>query len=226
MSIWGMEANSFMGARAQTQPAFAAAGAGTVSTGAGVNVAYPTGIIAGSILVLHMHGIDAAAVNTVTPSGWTQVTTGTTGAGPQTTEAIYLKIADGTESGTLAPGWTSGTQIAGRMYRFTGTYSGTESPNTSVVTASSTTLPCGAVTTMGVAELGVACLSAAVSTTVGDAGSGWTEAVAEYNTTTGGNLTMQLQTVSAAAAGTYSSSGATLGSAGTNRFNGRFALQS
>lgn len=209
---------------AKVQPAFGSAGAGTSTA----NVAYPSGIIAGNWLVLWMHAIDsAAAYSTPTPTGWTQLATANTGAGPGTIERLYVKPADGTESGRLATGWTADTALAGRMYRMSGTSSTSEIGAGSVSTASSASQSAPTLITTGTLELAIWHNSAVVNNTIGDSsgetGGDWTEAVAEFNVASP-TLTAQLQTAGMAAAGTITGGTATLGAAGTNRFSLRGAL--
>lgn len=108
---------------------FGAAGAGTNST-VTINVAYPTGIVAGHYLTLTVFSGDPADNTVATPAGWTplaseQNTDGsfaTADAGPRRATA-FGRVADGTESGTVAVSVAGGTGslIVGRIDRWTKT---------------------------------------------------------------------------------------------------------
>jgi len=214
----------FCGGASIAQITFVAAGAGTATAGTAIAPAYPAGIGAGQYLLLHVHVIDSGASPAVsTPSGWTLLSSTTTGSGPTTLGLMYGKIADGTESGTLSVSVTQGvTQRAARMYSFTGG-STVYANGSGVVAGSSTTITGAAMATTGSLELIFLCFSGAANTTIGDCtgetgGIDYTEAVAEFSTATGGNLTMQLQTAIASSPVTVTGGTATFGAAATNRF--------
>lgn len=102
--------------------------AGTVSsTGTtSLSVAYPASIAAGDLLVCCV--VNKIPTNKpTTPAGWTLQNSPQVlgGSGGQTTDSgdtyvsIYTKVADGTESGSLAITITGGTAAGGRMFRYT-----------------------------------------------------------------------------------------------------------
>ena len=82
------------------------------------NVAYPSGIAAGDLLVLHIITNGGAVTSSsLTGAGWTVVYNEATVSNPK--GGLYYKIASGSESGTLAVtvGSTTGNAV---MYRYTG----------------------------------------------------------------------------------------------------------
>lgn len=81
------------------------------------NVAYPSGITAGDILVLHIV-TNGGAPSSTPPTGWTQVhRESTTVTNPR--GGVYIKVASGSESGTLAVTVTSTTGVA-QISRYSG----------------------------------------------------------------------------------------------------------
>lgn len=78
------------------------------------NVAYPSGISAGDLLVLHI-ATNGGAVTS--PSGWTVIHNDTTLSNPK--GGMWIKVADGSESGTLAV-TTASTTGSASMLRYTG----------------------------------------------------------------------------------------------------------
>lgn len=81
------------------------------------SVAYPAGITAGQLLVLFISS-NGGAPSATPPTGWTEVfREASTVTNPR--GALYIKVATGSESGTLAVTMTSTTGCA-RMFRYTG----------------------------------------------------------------------------------------------------------
>ncbi len=192
--------------------AFATAGTGAETTSGTVSVPYPTGIVGGHALVVHV--LTHTGTSIATPSGWTLLASGACGSGSGF-HAAFFKIADGTESGTLSVvasgGGTNGT--FGRMYRFTGAAStegaGQESGN-------STTVADRTVTTTGADRLAVNLVAIrndiAQAEFTGMSGGTWAEAVGEFLSTVGGDATLQIQTATIASAGTINGGSSSGGS--------------
>lgn len=209
-------------------PAYAAAGAGAVSLTQPFNVPYPASVGADDTLILHVM-VEHTTVTPTTPAGWTLA------FGPDNVDDgvtsktwVYLKTADGTESGNLSLA-LSGTPTNGavaRMYRFTGSNGVTEG---NVLTASNdSTVTTGPITTADVDRLIVSLVAidrvVTIGAFTGTTGGTWVEAVAEYSTTTGEDFTLQLQTCDKAVAGTVS--GGEVDPSAATAFNNRiFALQ-
>lgn len=200
--------------------AFQAAGVGAIeapSSGGSIDIPYPSGIVSGNVLILHMVAKDATAAAALTaPSGWTSIASVLSGGGLVRAAGFY-KIADGTETGNLAFSHTSAdadVYIAGRMYRFSPGAS-IESGSATGTDTSSTTMSSVAVTTTGTGGLAVQLYSAAVNTTIGDTGSTYTEATAEYANAAGVILSCQVRTCPTPESVGIAS--ATLGTAGTYR---------
>src|SRR5215217_7567233 len=80
------------------------------------NVAYPSGITAGQLLVLFISINGGTGVNS--PSGWTEVYNDLTLSNPK--GGIWYKIATGSESGTLAVTLGSSVTGSGIILRYTG----------------------------------------------------------------------------------------------------------
>lgn len=198
-------------------PAYAAAGTGSTSTTGTLSPAYPAGISAGDLLVLHVsgqHGSSGSA-DVVEPSGWTTVvnddTTNATYYG-----AVFTKVADGTESGTLSVSKANESVVSqARIYRFTGAGAATDTEGVaSGLHGSGTTINMLSVTTTAADRL---CLhltfirdstsnqgAPVQASATGETGGDWTEAVAEYTSTTGPDESLGLQTAGMASAGTIS----------------------
>ena len=81
------------------------------------NVAYPSGITAGDLLVLHLV-TNGGAPSSTPPSGWTEVFREAS-AVSNPRGGVYIKIASGSESGTLAVTVTSTTGVA-QISRYSG----------------------------------------------------------------------------------------------------------
>lgn len=81
------------------------------------NVAYPAGISAGDLLVLHVV-TNGGAPSSTPPTGWTEVhREATTVSNPR--GGVWIKVASGSESGTLAVTTASTTGVA-QISRYTG----------------------------------------------------------------------------------------------------------
>jgi hypothetical protein len=190
--------------------AFATAGAGAGTTSSTVNVPYPTGIGAGDTLVAHVLTKIGTAI--ATPSGWTLISSGVPGDGSGF-HAAFLKAATGSESGSLSVSTTDSEFIGvfGRMYRFTGANA---SEGAGQESGEDSTVADRTVTTSGADRLAVNLLAIEDNVTVaaftGMTGGTWAEAVGAYETTTGGDATLQIQTADMAAAGTINGGTQTL----------------
>lgn len=80
------------------------------------NVAYPSGIAAGDLLILHVV-TNGGTLSATPPTGWTEVYRETTTTNPK--GGVYIKVASGSESGTVAVTTGSTTGVAG-IVRYTG----------------------------------------------------------------------------------------------------------
>ena len=106
--------------------AFGTAGAASTGGTTSISVAYPSGITAGDLLVLTVVNRPSTSTPS-TPTGWTAVTnyTQTGGKGSEAADSgivrstIFIKEADGTESGNLSVTISGGTSAFGRMFRYT-----------------------------------------------------------------------------------------------------------
>ncbi len=101
--------------------------AGAVATGTtSLSVPHPPGIVAGDLLVLAIAN-KYPTNGPATPAGWTLVTNGqgSGGAGAAGNDTgfvyatVFVKVADGTESGNLTVTLTSANTSMGRMFRYT-----------------------------------------------------------------------------------------------------------
>ena len=213
-------------------PAYQAAGAGvaTATAGANLDVEYPTGIIAGNILIIQ--GIYRDNTGTLsTPTGFTLLY-GPDAAGTTLRQWIFGKIADGTETGTITVTTTSSTILrAARMYRFDGCKggitdtSGYEGGNTQEVTTSS--VPDAGVTTSGSNRLALNFIGISDNSTLGaftgESGGDWIEAVAGFSTNIGLDGHLQLQTATMVSSGTINGGSYTMSAADPGIVRG-FAL--
>lgn len=198
-------------------PEFVAAGAGAQSVGAfSIDVPYPSGILAGNLLVLHHVARDS--VNTPAeniPSGWSSLAFAAVDIG-LSWSFTYYKVATGSESGNLTITTDANdTCNAARMYCFKYTRaSGT--PYEGLATGADNTadiiLDQTSVTTLSENRLCVHIAGAHNNTTVaaftGETGGNFTEPVAEYSATGG---TLQIQTAQMVVAGTISGGTAAIG---------------
>lgn len=206
--------------RTRTQVSYQAAGAGSIGA-----IDYPTGIVAGSVLVAHMMVGDTGGAPTIsTPSGWTAVTSGSTSL---YRSSVFRRVADGTESGSLSYTVPGGADIgqAGRMYRFSiGT--GHESASSAADATSATDVD--AVDVTSTVDLSIACQcfgiagsSTSIGNIAGESGGDYGETLAEYAS---GSFILQLQTAQLATAGSITGGSATLGSARSNRIRHGFVI--
>ena len=198
-------------------PAYAAAGAGDAVDGGAsstVNPAYPSGIVAGDLLLLQVAMTEQGEPwNVNVPSGWTELHADENGgaAGNDIRQEIFAKSASGSESGTLAvtmvAGGADGPFMA-RMYRVTGWLNDATMANNfegaAVTSGTSTTISAPSVTTVGAERLCVAFVAVsddnALDAFTGETGGDWTEAVAEFTTlaATDGALGLQIATLATA----------------------------
>lgn len=216
----GIQQMLLAGGRPKIQMAYQAAGAGNVAAGGSgaIDLAFPTGITYGDILVAHVVAEDATTAGITTPSGWTIANTQTNGS--TFVSRLFWKIASGLESGVESFTVANSVGAWGRMYRLN-RGSAIESAGGQLNTGSSTTMPCTDVTSTRLLAVALQAFYAKINTTIGnvtgESGGDYTEAVAEYATggATSGILSLQVATL--AAAGSITGGSATLGSAGTNR---------
>jgi hypothetical protein len=211
-----------------TLPTYEAAGtaqSGSVDTGFWVDLPYPSGIVAGNLLLAQIHTrgtVAGAQITLVKPSGWEWVPgTGHDAVGGTSSarQSIFYKIATGTESGTVRFALTTGAAapIIGRMFRFAG--NGPGAPFESVVesTGTGTSISMPTTTTADDNRLAVAFKTVAANTTVsaptGETGGDWVEPIAEFATTDGSGGVIAIFTAAKLTAGTISGGTSTHGSA-------------
>lgn len=103
----------------QDGPVVAAVGAQTIDEGVtSINVAYPSGVAAGNLLVLPvMH----RSVLTV-PTGWTLLSETAVFGGFNQKVAVLIKTADGSESGSLTLNQSVANRFIGQMLRVSGSF--------------------------------------------------------------------------------------------------------
>lgn len=201
------------------QVAYQAAGAGITETAGGsIGPDYPSGIVAGHGLLLHVMAADPTLAFVNLPSGWTTIDTRNVGA---TFESkLMWKIADGSESGALSVTVGDLSGAWARMYRFNRVKS-IESATGQIDNSSSTNMPASNLTGTGVAAAALQVMGARVNTTIGniagESGGDYTEAVAEYATGGGTPAMLSLQSATLALPGTINGGAATLGAAATGR---------
>jgi hypothetical protein len=201
----------------------AGAGAQVGSSGAALNVPYPATVDAGDILIIQK-SIGNITTESDVPSGW-ELLIGPNRVGTgQRRSSLYGKIAAGGEGGTTQNAGTEATanNRAGRMYSFSGRVSGAilelvggfsaDTDNRTAVTMPTVMTPVDGC-------LACAFWSSADDNTIGESagelGGDWTEAVAEYTTTTGTGTdgTLKLSIAPLSSPGTMSGGIATAGAA-------------
>lgn len=171
------------------------AGAGTETSGATLNLVCPATVNTNDILIAHTIWLDVTNAPS-TPSGWTLLY-GPQNLGDTTVVGrhwVFGKIADGTEDGaTIGFGTAGGTNGRyGRIYSFTGWVSGTITqvvPSASFTFTVHETDPQMPTVTTTIAGARAVALVAqddnnAIASATGESGGDWTEAVAEYTSTT------------------------------------------
>ena len=193
------------------------------------NVNYPSGIASGNMLILHVFAHETSAVNppTITaPTGWTESRNDSIA---KATSAIFYKIADGTESGSVSLsvfGEGSETYL-GVIYRFSNASSIT-SLTTASSSASSTSMPANSVTTqnLGIACQFMSCRGVSTITEItGESGGDYTESDVEVTDGTGASgITMSLQIDETATGTTITGGTATLGTSRPDRFIQSFCI--
>mgnify|MGYP001557776066 FL=1 len=183
----------------------AGSGSGTESNGAQLALVCPATINSGDILIAHIVKLDTST-SPSTPAGWTllygPVDVGATS--PTGRAWVFGKVADGTEDGaTVNWGTTGGTAGRyGRIYRFLGRTAGNiENICRGFASSTSDSDPTApAVTTHITGSLAVALVAQddnnSIDAFTGETGGDWTEAVAEYTSTSIGaqGCMCQLQT--------------------------------
>lgn len=187
------------------------AGSGTETNGASLNLNCPASVSENDILIAHVIYL-TNSYGPDTPDGWTRLYTESglgagLGTGTPTGRAyVYGKIAVGNEDGTTISFGTAGGTAGryGRIYSFSGWVSGTLSdvvPTASFADTPSETDPFPPdITTTVTGSLAVALVAQddnnAIGSFTGESGGNWTEAVAEYVSTSIGaqGCMCQLQT--------------------------------
>lgn len=164
-------------------PSFIDAGAGTAGIGgATISPAFPSGIVAGQFLIAQVYAGDTTAPAVTTPSGWTSAGAFPSGANVYK-QWLFWKVADGSESGTLAISLTADTTQAARIYRFSNG-SGIEAAAGTRSAGGSTTIAAQNITTLDINRLAIQMFGAVVNTTIGsvtgESGTDYTEVVAEF----------------------------------------------
>lgn len=103
-----------------TPPAFGAVGTNFDATSGQVNrtFAYPAGVSAGDILIVHWYE-EGTATTVTPPSGWVEIGTGTASTGSVHRHRLFWKRAVGGESGSVAFSHSS-LYCGGYMSRWTG----------------------------------------------------------------------------------------------------------
>lgn len=168
-----------------------------------LNVPYPSGIVAGDVLVLNV-GVASATVATL-PSGWIAGGVSSSSGGNSPSERIMVKIATGSETGSLAVTTASATS-RGIMLRFSGVDNTTPIDGTGSTTASATATASHVLPSITTTVSGCALVAMAVAQTPGGT---WTTP-----TTQGGTWTELAETTGVAPSTTvqiniWSGSGAT-----------------
>lgn len=203
-------------------PTWGAAGAGATAASGSVSPAYPSGITAGSYLLVQAFVRGSGGALTV-PAGWTQILGPTKLGSAAAWQSVYAKKAVGTESGTLAIAMTGGTGAFARMHRFEGVLDDPDLLNTIEAatagfnTTATNPVPVPSLTTLGADRLGVFCLNTFNNTgtnaATGETGGDWSQPVTEYATASNGGSATGLQRAALAAAGTISGGTVALGAA-------------
>ncbi len=198
-------------------PTFAAAGAGAASVSGSVAVPYPSSLVSGDLLVLHLatRGMGALSV----PSGWTSLTSNTSATNVK--EFALYKWSTGTETGTqnvtFLGGFASRGEF-GRMYRFSNPKQTSPFEGTGSSTGTSATIADQTVTTTAASRIAVNLVALASNQTIGafsgESGGTWVEAVSEYNSASGLGITMQLQTADMPSTGTIDGGTVSVGTSG------------
>jgi hypothetical protein len=194
------------------------------------SLAYPAGVAAGDLLLLVSARSNTSLGNVTVPGGFTQ--TGTNQAGTSPAFAIWYKVANGTESGSVTVGHDSSTSVKTFwMHRFT-TVNGA-APIHVPPTTSGAAVGSGTVTMRSVTTTGNACLALHVEvgntqsgpmsgSESGEAGGDW---LVRYNAQPSGGQPHVLHTADMASAGAISGGSFALTIANQNWRASGMALQ-
>jgi hypothetical protein len=173
------------------------------------NLAYPAGIAAGDLLLLVTARSNTALGTFSVPAGFTQ--TGTDQVGTSPSFAIWYKLANGTESGSVAVGHDSSTSVKTFwLHRFTSVSGATPihvAPTTSGAATGSGTVTMRSVTTTGSSclalhvEVGNTQSGPMSGSESGESGGDW---IVRYNAQPTGGQPHVLHTADMASAGTIS----------------------
>lgn len=210
--------------RGKIQVAFGAIGSGAASTN-GVSVPYPSGITAGMGLFLIVRAKDATTAAITTPSGWALIDSAAVSTA--FLDAVYFKVATGSESGSLAVVSTSSVYTEGIMWRTSNIVSATEAATHANAASSSTVAAVLNVTTTSVLELAVQTqIAEGASTTLaditGETGTDYAKATAVY---AGTNILIGIQVGTVAAATAISGGSSAWGAARANRATIAYAIK-
>ena len=92
----------------------------SISTAAGTwTINWPTGVVAGDVLIMHIRTPTGVLTSSDPPVGWTSIGSSTADASDDW-DAINAKVADGSESGTASLGMASSTKGACTIHRVSG----------------------------------------------------------------------------------------------------------
>lgn len=218
-------------------PAYVGAGSGVAIENGSANVE-KTSCTAGNLLLVHMlargstedwgggPGTNIKKLDGTADYLDAIVTGSGVGSGSASSEALFIGrvVANGTCTYSFAVG-ASGEDLYARMYEFSGATTGStiasvvenDASTYDALNGTSTTIDSVTVITNSTDRLAchVVAIAAnqAVASFTGETGGDWTEAVAEYATSTGAAATLQLQTAEMASAGTIDNGTITITSA-------------
>lgn len=187
-------------------PTYVGAGTeNTLASGTSLTPRYPSGIVAGDLLVLQTI---ARSTTTAVPSGWASVYSDTQGLVHQ---EVLTKTAAGTETGNLTVNFSGSDVHTAIIYAIRG---GTTLEAAGVAKALSGTAAPASLTTGGNGRLVVAVVALQSGQNVTTAFTGQTGGTWALRSNTNTNDSTQLQTANMASTGTISGGSETVGSAG------------
>lgn len=190
----------------------------SAGTGSGIagdpTPAYPAGLETNDLILLQVT-VRSTTATVTTPAGFAPLYgPDSSGTGRQW---IYYKFATGTESGTITVDQSGATCAIGRMYAFRNVALSSFTEGGGFGTGAVATISAQAVTTTNVKRLAVSFVfvndNNAVGSFTGETGGDWTEAVAQFTTTSGSDGCVQLQTATMASAGTITGGSYTMSAA-------------
>lgn len=206
-------------------PAFIDAGSGAIENpiSGTFQLPYPATVSAFNFLIAHVVAQHSGTPSISTPSGWTLFGTSPLSVLTGTLSKLFYKIATGSESGNLDITATADIRITGRIYRFD-RGRGVEAEANTEEAASDTTQPVVNVTTLGINRRACQAMWAQGASTYadisGETGTDYTEAVAEYSSTT----MLGLQTGSVPNPTAITGGSCVIGTSITNKITHGFAI--